>query len=225
MQSTKTYTILLATIGILCICNLTVQYLYMHYGWDYLYGFSHFFNFDREANLPTWFSSSMLLVSSLLLWIITRSEGITYKKHWSFLSYIFLFLSLDEAATVHEEIGEFVLYTTGPVFSLTWLGLYPYVFIALLLSYTYTKYLFSLSKRFRFLFVVSGFVFCLGALGFEGLSNLNFNDDELNYPYIFLFTVEETLEMIGVSTFIYALLEYMEEHGIELAIEIKSNSS
>lgn len=221
MQTRKTYLILLFIIGTLCICNLAVQYLYMHYGWDYLYGFSYFFNFDREANLPTWFSSCILFISFLLLWIISKSDGITYKKHWSFLSYIFLFLSLDESAAIHEEIGDIILNVIGPIFSMTWLGLYPYVIIALLLSYTYTKFLFSLPKRFRFLFVSSGFVFCLGALGFESLSNLNFNDNELNYPYIFLFTIEETLEMLGVSTFIYSLLEYMKENSIQFNIEIK----
>jgi hypothetical protein len=51
--------------------NFIVHYIYFFYGHDSLLGFTRFFNFYEEANFPTWYSSLLLSLSSLLLLIIS----------------------------------------------------------------------------------------------------------------------------------------------------------
>lgn len=67
--------------------------------------FVRLFSVDREANVPTWFSSSMLLLCSLLLFLVAeikKSYHEKYISHWFILTLVFLGLSLDEAAIIHE---------------------------------------------------------------------------------------------------------------------------
>ena len=63
------------------------------------------FILSGEANIPSWYASSTLLLCSILLAMIAcgkKRAGDSYLMHWSALSVIFLFLSLDEAAMIHE---------------------------------------------------------------------------------------------------------------------------
>jgi hypothetical protein len=63
------------------------------------------FNFDMEANIPTYFSSFILLFSGILLGLIaywTKGQKHQYVLHWAFLSLIFVYISLDETAQIHE---------------------------------------------------------------------------------------------------------------------------
>ena len=63
------------------------------------------FHCGQEGNVTTWFSSMLLLVSAALLALIAagkRKLGQPYTGHWAGLALIFLYLSLDEAARIHE---------------------------------------------------------------------------------------------------------------------------
>ena len=67
---------------------------------------NEFFNLEYEHNLPTFWSSTLLLFTSVLLailaWQIHREAG-AYVIHWSMLSAAFLYLSLDEWFQLHER--------------------------------------------------------------------------------------------------------------------------
>ncbi len=70
---------------------------------DYLAGA---FSVDNEGNIPTVYSVLALLFSSILLGTIAHAKNLDsdrYKKHWKILSFIFLYLSLDEAGQIHEQ--------------------------------------------------------------------------------------------------------------------------
>jgi hypothetical protein len=140
------------------------------------------------------------------------------------LSFVFLFLSLDEASLIHEKIGELTKAVMDTEAAAHWHGVYTYVILLLLLVYPYTKFLFSQPKYYRNIFILSGFLYCCGALGFEFLGDLVAGDraDSENFrrslAYTAFYTLEEILEMTGVSVFIYALLKYMEEHNIPIAL-------
>ena len=67
--------------------------------------FVRLFTLEGETNVPAWYSSSMLLLCSLLLVIIGVAKqhlGDRYTAHWILMAVIFLYLSLDEAAQLHE---------------------------------------------------------------------------------------------------------------------------
>src|SRR5256885_4802293 len=67
--------------------------------------FERLFDLDAEANIPTWFSSALLLMCAMLLAANAAAKWKTrdrYTIHWIVLSVIFLYLSVDETAIIHE---------------------------------------------------------------------------------------------------------------------------
>ena len=74
---------------------------------NYLDVFDHIsirriFNIAREESFPTWFASSQALAVSLTaagLWRMTRRRG------WAWVSAFFLYVSIDDAAEVHERVS------------------------------------------------------------------------------------------------------------------------
>ncbi len=231
MVSKKVLQFNIGFILILCLFNVASYVMYREFGNDNLMGFSRLVDFDIEGNLPSWFSSINLFIASILLFVISRSDDAKQKnqgKYWFVLSMIFLFMSFDESAMFHEMIGQILLKITGPLASFTWLGTVPYmVAIPFLLLFLY-KFLFSLTPYFRNMFMICGFIFCLGALGFEYLGFLNFHvgaNSEIDgdsYTYIFLNTIEESFEMFGVAIFIFSLLRFLENYNIPLEIKLKN---
>ena len=63
------------------------------------------FELNREANIPTWFSSFLLTLNAVILVIIairTKAKQGPYSAQWFVLAAIFLYLSIDESALLHE---------------------------------------------------------------------------------------------------------------------------
>lgn len=75
-----------------------------------------FFHLDQEGNLPTWFSSALLLaVAGVAAWA-HRLEGRNTPKVggrwvWLFVSALFVALSADETASLHERLAKYVFST------------------------------------------------------------------------------------------------------------------
>lgn len=164
----------------------------------------------EEVSIGTWYSSSILLVSSLLLFMITLIEkkaNRLYANHWRFLSIVFLFLSLDEAASIHE-VGDGLHDVFGVNTSTTFLWTIPYSVALLLLIFFYFRFLLNLPRKTRRLFLFSGGIFVAGALGLElvaaALTQIGF---ATFVPLTVL--VEEFCEMLGVTVFIYALIDHI----------------
>jgi hypothetical protein len=66
------------------------------------------FDLDREANAPTWFSSTLLFSVSLISFLIFLAEddrpNYLRGNFWLIFSLFYCFLSFDESARVHEII-------------------------------------------------------------------------------------------------------------------------
>jgi hypothetical protein len=60
------------------------------------------FNVAREESLPTWFASLQALLVSVTAWALWRIEG---ARGWLFVSLFFLYVSIDDAAAVHERVA------------------------------------------------------------------------------------------------------------------------
>ena len=174
------------------------------------------FNLDGEANIPSWYSSSTLLIASALLATVALFKArykAPYHRHWKFLAVIFLYISMDEAAVIHEMLNKplrLIFNTEGHVDS-------PWVVIAglclIFLAFTYARFLLHLPSKIRYLFVISGVVFLTGAIGAEFVSFHGQPQPATNtLSYQIPMTVEEFLEMAGVAIFIYAILLYLNEH-------------
>jgi hypothetical protein len=68
-----------------------------------------FLNLDAEANLPTWYSSSQLLAIGVLFALAAYWRTDTARRGRvliGLLAAVFVLLSLDETATIHEWLGQ-----------------------------------------------------------------------------------------------------------------------
>jgi len=181
------------------------------------------FDFDTEGNIPTLYSSFALIFCSLLLALIAsthKKQNSSYYQ-WIGLSIIFLFISIDEIAEIHERLIVPVRESLNTSGLLYFAWVIPYgVFLGVFVI-AYFRFLMSLSKRIKNLFVASGITFVIGAIGFELLggrhSDLNGED---NLTYSLIYTCEEFLEMLGIVIFIYALLIYLAKQFKPLTLSL-----
>ena len=169
-------------------------------------------NFNLEANLPTYFSSLVLLTNGILLALIGsnyRNKGQKF-WHWLGLSAIFIFLALDEMIQIHEQLRypmEALLNTSG-VFYFAWF--IPYIIVTAIIGIAYFKFMMRLPKHILKLFILAGVLFISGAVGMEMLGGMHSEKyGEQNLTYYIMYSIEETLEMSGAIVFLYALLRYI----------------
>ena len=226
----KILRVVLAIICLLFVANMAAILAAFMFGPDSLFAriLLRVFSVDGEMNLPTWYASITLFICSLLLSIITlvlRKKKDKYYIHWGGLSLIFTYLSLDEASGIHELLVKPVkllhLHGNG-IFYFSWLIVG--IPIALILAIMYMNFLIKLPGKIRILFLVSGMVFVSGVLGMEMIggwyASIHGTD---NLMYMLLTTLEETLEMLGIAVFIYALLTSIHLYGEEIVFRVTSN--
>ena len=134
-----------------------------------------------------------------------------------------MFLSIDEIASIHERFVNPTKETFKTSGLLYYAWIIPYGIGLIGFIIVYSKFLFELPKDTMVLFLVSGFTFIAGAIGFEMLGG---RQDELygnrNILYSFYYTCEESLEMIGIAIFIYTLLSYMVNQFESIKITISN---
>lgn len=173
---------------------------------------SNLFDVDKEMNIPTYFSSLILLFSSFLFLIIAKAtkKGIgKYYINWLFLSLVFFCLSADEFMSLHEQVSHFFRGTkVGNYIHFGWI--IPASIFLLLFTVSYMKFFFHLTKRFKILFLLSAAVYVSGSIGMEligGIYQTYFG--QMNFIYYVLTDIEETFEMAGIVLLIYSLLTYI----------------
>lgn len=184
----------------------------------------HTFNFNLEANLPTYFSSLVLMGNAILLGLIAYFHKKRDEKYWKWavMAIIFFILSIDEMIKIHDHFRspmEKLLGTSG-IFYYAWF--IPYGIVTILLGIAYCKFFMALPKRILKLFIYSAILFITGAIGFEAIGGMydeQYGQD--NYVYYLLYTIEELLEMFGSILFFYALLLYIKLKYEVLKIEMR----
>jgi len=185
------------------------------------------FYFDREDSLPTYYSAILLLTAAFILSLIAvlkKKEKDSFTIHWAVLAIIFLGLSIDEAVSFHELLIE----PLRQKFELTgylrfsWViagGLFVVVF-----GIAYLKFFLALPPQMKVLFFVSGAIYVLGVIGFEMIGGSIYQGStgvrDTSLPYMVVMTIEETLEIVGMSLFIYTLLQYIKSYTPEFKLSI-----
>lgn len=186
------------------------------------------FHLGGEANLPATFSGGLLVFSALLLGVIAlekRRAGAPFAALWTGLSAIFLFLGLDELASIHDNISAPMssVYKTSGALMYGWVIPYGLAVGALLL--VSVRFLLHLPPRTRTLFLLSGVLYVGAALGIELTQAYTHSRALETGPLAFMsLMMEETMEMLGVVVFIYALLSYIEKSlpGFALQLRVRS---
>lgn len=226
IQPGKIARLLNAIVILLVIGGITSFLIKIKIGYPTALGFVPKFALDQENNLPTYFSSVLLLVASLLLAVIAvlkKQQRDTYASKWKLLAYIFLFLSLDEAASIHEFVSLNMnrIFSTSGLFHYAWV--IPGTVFVGISGYFFRGFLLDLPLKIRRRFTVAAVVYIGGALGVELLEGYYAELHGEGLTFHLLVTIEEAFEMIGVVLFINALLDYLSSiRSIKFRVEGKS---
>ena len=188
-----------------------------------------FFLLDAESNLPTFISAVFMLEAALVslpMYLWERQHAGRFARQWLVLSALFVFMALDESARMHEK-------TIAPIrnaFGLSGALHYSWVVIGLpaagLLAAFFLPLLGSLERRIALLIFCSGAIFLAGAIGLEmvgGVLQTRVYDTDIAYEVAASF--EETLEMLGISIYIYALLLLGHARDIGWCVEARMERS
>ncbi len=183
------------------------------------------FNVDKEMNIPTLYSSCTMIIASLLLGLIAR---IHFKKHeayfsWAGLSFIFLFLALDEMAELHEMLVGPVRHSLNTTGILYFAWVIPYAALLALFGLAYCKFLFRLPKQTRNLLILSGITYVSGALVLELIGGKIAEQYGTNaLIYAVSYSIEEILEMLGIAFLIYTATTYIGNQFPNLTLKINA---
>jgi hypothetical protein len=177
------------------------------------------FNLDFERNVPTWFSSFLLLVDGMLLVLIayySKIQGKPYFLHWLGLGLIFFVLSMDEFVRFHEETIEplrEVLNTDGFLYN-AWI--IPAAIALVPIGLFYLPMVLNLPDNIRKTFLIAGSVYVGAVIGIEAIGGYYFSSvtslnetETFDFIYLFITHLEELLEMAAVILFMRGLFNYL----------------
>ncbi len=124
------------------------------------------FDLDSEANIPTWFSTVLLFcvsLTSLITYIFFRDIKIdtSWQSFWLGFSAVYCFLSLDEAARIHE------IFDTST--NLKWIYVYAPFGAIFFLVCTYFLIVINKSNELRNWILGGLIVYALGGLVGESI--------------------------------------------------------
>lgn len=217
--------------GVICILlsfSLIGQYSGHFLGHGRLLGFVPQFNIDTEPNIPTAFSSLLLLSASLLLGVIARlasEKKAPFRRYWAVLALIFAYLSIDEYAMLHETLTGPMRDYLGADGLLYYTWVVPAMGLLALFAVAYARFFWHLPPRWKLLFAASGITYVSGALGCELIGGWYVSQySAYHFTYDLIVTAEEGLEMAGASLFVYTLLEYLREQNVELNILVEEET-
>jgi hypothetical protein len=181
--------------------------------------FSRLFRLDREMNLPTLFSTMLLLGAAFLLFCLGSRQSASppeERRYWLGLGAVFVFLAVDEFVKIHEIFINPVRIALDTEGALRIAWVIPYGIATVVLGLFYARFWWGLPPRARWLFLLAAGLYVGGAVGFEMVGSAYI--DSQGYPYgsddvyrdrvyFALISVEEIGEMLGMIVFIYILLE------------------
>ena len=175
-----------------------------------------FMDFNKEVNFPTYFNSMLLFLSAqtfLLIALCNLHTKFYYKTYWYILSFIFLFLSIDEYVGIHEWFGGWArqlgVNGTG-ILRFTWIV--PYGIVVFLFGIYSVKFLLTLEKRFLRGYLICGTLYLLAAIGIESISGILYerNNNATSFEYILYYaTIEESLEMLSLILLLNYNLKFL----------------
>ncbi len=205
---------------LLIIIHINILIIYFIVDDPKKFDFVRMFDFDMERNVPTLFSSIILMISALLFYLLSKiPHEIKQGNRWAWLglSGVFAFLSFDESVKIHEKLGDF----TENYVDATGILYYPwfisYGILVLILGAIYFRFFWRMERKVFFSFMLAAVIFLTGAIGFDILGAVEASAHSTNtILYSTFYTIEESLEMFGVIYLISILFKLLQ--GTELTV-------
>lgn len=188
-------------------------------GNDNVYGLVPLFDLDGDGNLPAVLSATLLLTCSALCFINARAvkgQPAARYRHWRFLMYAFLVMTVDELAGLHELLDRPVgaLVDAGGILAFAWV--IPASIFALGLLIAYLPFLLELPRDIALRLLLAGAIYVGGAVGIDAISGMFWEaDGRESAAYMTTSILEETAEIAGLLLFIDACLRYLVRRGVE----------
>lgn len=188
--------------------------------------FTKEFDVNSEANITTYYSVSMAILSSLLFFVVAYfkfAEKDRYRFHWAGLGLFLLYISMDDASVIHEKSSRYLkgLTVLGGWFEYKWviIGLV----VVGLLGITFFRFWLHLDTRYKILFLLAAGLFFGGAVGFELIGGRwAYSFGSKSFTYSLLTTFEQGLQYAGLTTMIYSLLLYLRSYMPQFSVFISN---
>jgi hypothetical protein len=172
------------------------------------------FDVNSEHNVPTWFSSTLLMgcaVLAALLAALVRRAGGRGAGHWAGLAAVLSLLSLDEAAALHERLGgpaaEVLGDATQGALHFAWVV--PGMVLALVVGLVFVRFVVRLPPGTRRLVVAAAAMYLTGATALEAIGGIVLEDQGDRAVYLLVTAAEEGLEMAGSVLLLYAAMSLL----------------
>ena len=221
---------LLGVIAVLIVGNIIereiVQWLNLNNGSDII---PHYFNFDRESNFPTLYSALTLGFCSYLLHLIAmlkKSRQAKFANYWKALSWIFLYMAVDEACTIHELLIPILQEAFNARGILYFAWVVPALFLLAIFLLTFRQFIQNLPAKTRTMFILAGSIYIGGAIGMEMVGGYVADTFGFNtFAYGMSARIEELLEILGILIFINQLLVYLQSQLTDIHFSLSFRSS
>lgn len=205
----------------LVVAHVVAVYMHLVLGRDNVFGLVPMFDANLEANVPTWYSSFLLLVCGGLSWAAgaaaRRAAG--YAGYWRMLALGFVLLSVDETATIHEMVGRVSRLALRDLVA----GHLAFAAVAgvvgLVLLAAYARFLRDLRPATRRRLLIAGGVYVGSALVWDLVGDAvarSFGPHSVQASVAH--GLEELGETIGVILIVYALLCHLRDAGARLQL-------
>jgi hypothetical protein len=180
---------------------------------------------NHENSIPTYFAVMLLVFAAALLGIISalkRKAQDAFYAHWTILAFTFLFLAIDEAASIHEMLIRPMRELLGDrargVFHFAWV--IPGIVITFVYAMVFVSFVFHLPIRIRLRVLLAATLYVGGAIGFELIGGKYVERHGWDLTSQMIGTVEESLELAGAILFADALLGYLADYSADLRFRI-----
>jgi hypothetical protein len=164
---------------------------------------------DMESSYYTWLSTCALFVTAFMAFRRADyiGKGGPYFRQWVGVGVLFVYLSADEAQSIHEKLGSLGAMMVNPTgyFFLSWTV--PGMILVAIVSLALISMVIALPPYARWMSIASGAVFLSGAVGLEMIGgNLMEIYGFDSVPYALETSAEEALEGLGVLMFLWTLI-------------------
>jgi hypothetical protein len=209
---------LMGVIGGLILIQIALLTLVHLFDKPTVFGLVDAFDFGGEGNITALVSTLLMIACACMLTFTGTMTGKgDGRLAWFLLAAVFLFLCVDEATMIHE----FASAPTRQVLTASWVPqlawVLPYGAAMIVLAAVLLPWFLKLDRPSQIRFAAAGFLFVLGAIGFELLESAQMRDilaenpdtviEELQHPVVdTLILFEESLELIGLGVFLHALV-------------------
>lgn len=198
--SARDYGAALFSLAVVFVCIHLGLYYYNYHVEELPWLLLQLFDLDEENNLPTWFSSFILLNIAFFVHVVSRAPDLQKRAHWRVIAFGFFLLAIDEVAGLHETFNSSI--------EINWA--IPGAILVLFIAAAYVPFLLSLRRNLALLFILSGVLFVSGAIVTELLSE---DMDSDSWGYALSVALEEGLEMFGALLFLQLNLRELTRDG------------